>query len=52
MLDFICTGPVNLLGARRERQNTKLNFLDHSGTREFDALPTELAGLGVNCLFK
>ena len=59
MLDFICMGPVDLSGARRKRKNTKSKILAHSGTRthnpeisKSDALPTELAGLVVRCLFK
>ena len=33
MLDLICMGPVDLPGARRKRQNTKLNILSNNGTR-------------------
>ena len=33
MLDFICMGPVDLLGAHQKRQNTKWKILAHSGTR-------------------
>ena len=50
MLDFICMGPVDLPGARRKRQNTKLKISCpqwDSNPQPFDsksdALPTELA---------
>ena len=59
MLDFICMGPVDLPGARRKRQNTKLkNSCPQwdSNPQPFDsksdALPTELAGLGECYQFK
>ena len=31
MLDFICMVPVDLLGARRKRQNTKWKIIGHIG---------------------
>ena len=59
MIDFICMGPVDLTGARRKRQNTKLKIPCpqwDSNPQPFDsksdALPTELAGLGECCPFK
>ena len=55
MLDFICIGPVDLIGARRKRQNTKWKIPCpqwDSNPQPFDsksdALPTELAGVTLN----
>ena len=52
MLDFICMGPVDLIGARRKRQNTKWklpcpqwDLNPQPFDSKSDALPTELAGL-------
>ena len=59
MLDFLCTGPVDLSGARRKRQNTKWKIPcpqwdsnPQPFDSKFDALPTELAGLGKCYPFK
>ena len=40
MLDFVCMGSIDLPGARRKRQNTKLKILIHSWTRKLHSHQT------------